>query len=300
MCRVCGKEQEAISGDQARRQFCSSKCRNYFYNRNMKGKQNFCVDCGKQINLSSKRCYKCAIKKRDLNKEKNGRWKGGTSEGYQIKIYRNILKDNGVNINKCASCGILKERTKRMCIHHINGNHADNRIGNLIALCSKCHLSIHLSKEKKPIKCLFCGETFYVIPSKEKTRKFCNKRCSNKFYNEKRKGIKNLIFRDCINCGKEFGVHPSRINKGDGCKFCCQKCHYQYRKKDKEAMKLWNKEMLKKKVLKNVEKSNLSKLKSSGILLKTKKLSNIMEENEETKETPEETTETPETSETSE
>jgi len=37
----------------------------------------------------------------------------------------------------CASCGAsLKTRGQ---LHHINGNHSDDRITNLEYLCSKCH-----------------------------------------------------------------------------------------------------------------------------------------------------------------
>jgi hypothetical protein len=38
---------------------------------------------------------------------------------------------------KCESCN--KKNVKRMEIHHVNGNHNDNQIENLMVLCSSCH-----------------------------------------------------------------------------------------------------------------------------------------------------------------
>lgn len=45
------------------------------------------------------------------------------------------LIDAGLKENKCEKCG----KTKRLELHHINGNHYDNRLENLQILCIECH-----------------------------------------------------------------------------------------------------------------------------------------------------------------
>ncbi len=148
-CVVCDKIIIALNGDQARRKFCSGKCRNHYNNRNTKGKQNFCIDCKKQINIISKRCRICAYKKRDLNEEKNGRWKGGTSFGYQLRIYSSVLKDNGIDLDLCQKCGIKRSKYVKMHIHHKDENRKNNKFENLINWCSKCHHRHHKCKDMK-------------------------------------------------------------------------------------------------------------------------------------------------------
>ena len=57
---------------------------------------------------------------------RNGRYKDGT----QSTLYRQMIEKD-----KCSTCGA----TKRLVIHHKNGNHQDNHIDNLQVLCESCH-----------------------------------------------------------------------------------------------------------------------------------------------------------------
>ncbi len=44
-----------------------------------------------------------------------------------------------IPLNECAKCG----DTFNLSVHHMDCNRNNNRVNNLIALCSKCHRSLH-------------------------------------------------------------------------------------------------------------------------------------------------------------
>ncbi len=175
ICKNCNKIFFVFEKRHQFKNFCCKKCKNKYHNTHFKGENKYCPYCNKEININSNMCRMCAYKKRDLKASKNGRWKGGTSQGYQLKIYTSILKDNGVNIDKCDICGITRENTKKMCVHHKDGNHSNNKFTNLINLCNKCHMEIHYKKRIK-LNCKNCHKEFETVPSK-KNRKYCSLKC---------------------------------------------------------------------------------------------------------------------------
>ena len=61
--------------------------------------------------------------------KRNGRYKDGS----QSRLYRLVIEKD-----RCARCG----RTERLCVHHKNNNHYDNRLDNLQVLCHSCHMSV--------------------------------------------------------------------------------------------------------------------------------------------------------------
>ncbi len=63
---------------------------------------------------------------------------GNTPDGKWRKIRREILKRDNYT---CRACGIRSE--KYMEVHHINGDHTDNRPENLVTLCPMCHAVFH-------------------------------------------------------------------------------------------------------------------------------------------------------------
>ncbi len=72
------------------------------------------------------------------------------------------LYKEGYKICRCEKCGINEWNGKpiRLQLHHINGNHTDNRIENLQVLCPNCHTQTdnwgNKSNETTK-KCLDCG-----------------------------------------------------------------------------------------------------------------------------------------------
>ena len=57
--------------------------------------------------------------------------------------YRKILWAAGVE-KKCAMCG----STENIHVHHIDKNHSNNNIENLMYLCAKCHNNIAHKRER--------------------------------------------------------------------------------------------------------------------------------------------------------
>jgi hypothetical protein len=140
-CAICGKEFKVKWSSLLRRKCCSRECKDKLQSKLIKGnKFNYkklkgkCLNCNKVFEYSpsqnkkycNRNCYITAG-------EKNGRWKGGISESY----YRRIKPRY-----KCEIC----KSEKNLHIHHINKNHKDNRIENLIVVCKNCHWKIHKNK----------------------------------------------------------------------------------------------------------------------------------------------------------
>lgn len=72
-------------------------------------------------------------------------------------------------------------------IHHINGDHRDNRIDNLALLTEKEHRTVHANLSRKPpieFKCDFCGKVKEIFArdlrfrrKKNKNGVFCSRKC---------------------------------------------------------------------------------------------------------------------------
>ena len=140
--------------------------------------------------------------------------KGKSGEETAIIPLEEILKENtnyrsaylkdrlikaGLKEYKCEICGNTGEwqgQPMTLELHHINGNHFDNRLENLQILCLPCHSqtdsyrkrketsmnkpnSINISIKEK--QCENCGKTFK--PQKKQNR-FCSRECYTEFLNK--------------------------------------------------------------------------------------------------------------------
>lgn len=116
---------------------------------------------------------------------------------YRSDTLKKRLFKEGLKEYKCEKCGITNWNGKEIVLelHHINGNHFDNRLENLQILCPNCHSQTptHRGKDCKKytgtIKthfegaeigykkiCPICGKEF--VGDRE-NRKYCSRKCYN-------------------------------------------------------------------------------------------------------------------------
>ena len=148
---------------------------------------------------------------------------------------RKKLIEEGIKENKCENpeCGITDWHGKFLPLelHHINGNHYDNRLENLILLCPNCHAQIHgynkpkerkvkektkrKTKEQEKKQCQYCNN--YFTPKKA-NQKYCSIECVHKSQEKnkisKDELIKKLkIFKTFIGVAKSYNISDKAIIK---------------------------------------------------------------------------------------
>ena len=137
---------------------------------------------------------------------------------YKSSYLKDRLIKAGLKEYKCEICGNTGEwqgKPMTLELHHINGNHYDNRLENLQILCLPCHSqtdSYRKHKEDsvnkpetfdisiKEKKCENCGKTFK--PQKKQTR-FCSRECYTEFLNKNGTLNKNYNSNSLIELTKE-------------------------------------------------------------------------------------------------
>ena len=84
---------------------------------------------------------------------KNNEWKGGISKNYtsvfRKRLRKIVFERDG---NMCQMCYKEKRGTSKFEVHHINGDKFNDKLNNLILLCSKCHIKIHNLTDKEEIR----------------------------------------------------------------------------------------------------------------------------------------------------
>lgn len=157
---------------------------------------------------------------------------------YSSDLLKKRLINEGLKENKCECCGICEENLV-LELHHINGNHYDNRLENLQILCPNCHSKTNNFRGRNVSKdsgiklsegknhwciCQNCGKKFYSDRT-DKTRKFCSRKCYNEYINDKgsinlSKGVnisKEIIlenldsFKDISNFAKFLNVSKTTL-----------------------------------------------------------------------------------------
>lgn len=114
------------------------------------------------------------------------------------------LLDAHLKEYKCEICGqegIWNGKELTLELHHVNGNHFDNRLENLQILCPNCHSQTDTYRNRN-------------ASSKMESKEEIHSPYSNH---------RNTQLKKCAYCGKEF--KPQRMNSG---KFCSRECYLNY------------------------------------------------------------------------
>ena len=150
-CLYCGAE--ILGKDKKRKKFCNSSCAASYNNTK---RTPMTTDTKKKISEKLKR----EIVVNETHKKNTAK----KHLHLKDKLYRDGLKKR-----QCEICGITDWQGKEITfhLHHINGNHNDNRIENLQILCPNCHSQTdnfcHLNREQQyePFICSQCGKELY-------------------------------------------------------------------------------------------------------------------------------------------
>lgn len=141
------------------------------------------------------------------------------------------LIDKGYKIYKCEECGIDTWNGKplRLQVHHINGNHNDNRIENIQILCPNCHTQtdtygrnnipkkqINLDRNDNDINSKHCEVCGKLIKSKH--AKYCSTECYNKAHLKWNAEAEEIInsFKELgsfVRVGRKYGVSDNAVRK---------------------------------------------------------------------------------------
>lgn len=162
------------------------------------------------------------------------------STGQSDKIKKRLL-ESGVKVYKCENpeCGVSEWHGMpiQLQLHHINGNHFDNRLENLVLLCPNCHSQTSnfgsknsadfLNKilSKVAIDEAKSGMENLLKFEKERQKEIEENRLKWEGDVGKRKVKKDNETIYCKQCGKEI--------KGRGKIFCCVDCMTEYQRSKK-------------------------------------------------------------------
>ena len=127
------------------------------------------------------------------------------------------LVEGGYKEYKCEGCKTTEWMGKplRLQVHHINGDHYDNRIENIQILCPNCHSQTDTYARNNVIN----GGGFKVTKRAEEILNGEENSFVAKDIDEIKKSISLIPTKEkkyCIRCGKEIN--------GDGEKYCSHEC----------------------------------------------------------------------------
>lgn len=143
----CTQCLEVIPFEKRENKFCSRSCGATYNNNNPSSKrkrvpEKFCENCGdKLINKYSKNTLYCSMKcgvekRRKILFEKIERNETVSSDA----LRRYLMKKHS---EKCSICGWGERNpvSETVCLdmHHIDGDHKNNRLSNVELICPNCH-----------------------------------------------------------------------------------------------------------------------------------------------------------------
>jgi len=81
----------------------------------------------------SKSCQ-AVWRNREFSREKHANWKNG------LYAYQSVLSRAGI-MRMCRLCGLADVRV--ISVHHVDHDHTNDGIKNLVWLCRNCHYAVH-------------------------------------------------------------------------------------------------------------------------------------------------------------
>ena len=108
--------------------------------------------------------------------------------------------------------------TSAECVHHKDGNRANNDPDNLVVTTLAEHSRHHGLKEKVKLTCPECGIPFETVPSHRDRRRCCSRDCQQKRSRKvewpSRKDLKLLLQENSVEAvGRKFGVSGNAVRK---------------------------------------------------------------------------------------
>lgn len=172
------------------------------------------------------------IKDLDISHFNKGAWNKGRkikSVSYQKAPIQQILIENsphtnsgklrarlikeGLKESKCEICGC----TESLELHHINGNHQDNRLENLQILCANCHRKTN-NFRGKGIRAHKAASEWFI--SDEEVEKRHQIKLEKRRVPEHLRKVTPILPKICSSCGKEF--KPSDRKQ----EYCSPECYH--------------------------------------------------------------------------
>lgn len=231
------KKNEAV--DKANKEFedlvrkylpLSTSMNNLCNNLGLRGVDGYYKKIEKVINkynlstnhFNSKKSNYNSYLKREL--DENGRFVRMADDNFFIKGAKrsgeSIIKrlvEGGYKEYKCENCGISEWDGKplRLQVHHINGDHNDNRIENVQLLCPNCHTQTDTYGRNNLVK----NKGFKISKRVEEIYNNSESSYKPKSIEELKANIGHIEpkkKRYCQVCGKEI--------EGDGIKYCSYEC----------------------------------------------------------------------------
>lgn len=135
---------------------------------------------------------------------------------YKSQSLKKRLIEEGIKEDKCERCGISEWQGEKLTLqlHHINGNHNDNRLENLQILCPNCHsLTDNFVNKRKDVKvCPDCG--CEINKRSEYCRKCAPKHKDVSNLSPTKDELKDLLKTlNFVEIAQKYGVTDSAIRK---------------------------------------------------------------------------------------
>ena len=130
ICKNCGKEKKHVA---------FGLCKNCYRKLIWGNRKHICKGCGREMPIHARGyCSTCYGKKFHRDKK----------EAYQARKHYNIDFETYKKITKeCMICGF----NKIVDLHHLDKNHENRTVDNLIGLCPNHHKMIHKTEFRADI-----------------------------------------------------------------------------------------------------------------------------------------------------